>query len=180
MKNPYLVGQAIYLRPLERDDAPLVQTWFNDPDVRRTLRSFRPISKQAEEAFIDKAVQDEHLLVLVIVHKESDQAVGVCGLHDIDFKNRHAMFGITIGVKEFWGQGIGTEATRLIAQHAFDTVNLHRLCLHVYEFNDRAMRIYARVGFRQEGVLRQDTYRDGRYWDTIVMGLLRDELKLSH
>jgi RimJ/RimL family protein N-acetyltransferase len=54
-------------------------------------------------------------------------------------------------------------------------LNLHRVWLHVYEFNPRAVRVYEKVGFRHEGRLRQAIFHDGRYWDTLVMGLLHAE-----
>ena len=173
MTNPYLIGDRIYLRPLERADAPTVVAWFNDPEVRRYLQVYRPMSVQAEEEFLEKLGRDETHLALGIALKETDQLIGAAGLKDIDFKNRHAAFGITIGVPTEWGKGHGTEATALIVRHAFLAMNLNRVWLHVYEFNTRGMRAYEKVGFRKEGVLRQDTYRDGRYWDTIVMGILR-------
>ena len=93
----------------------------------------------------------------------------------MDVRCRHAAFGITIGCKDAWGKGHGTEATRLVVGHAFQVLNLNRVWLYVYEFNPRGIRVYEKVGFRTEGRLRQDAFRDGRYWDTIVMGLLRDE-----
>ena len=97
MKNPFLIGRAIYLRPLEVADAAIVQPWFNDPDVRRTLTMYRPISLQGEEAFIRALGDNPHTIVLVIVHKELDRPIGVCDLRNIDFKNGNAMFGISIG-----------------------------------------------------------------------------------
>jgi RimJ/RimL family protein N-acetyltransferase len=175
MKTPFLVGQTIYLRPLERDDAPLAQAWVNDPDIRCFLRRQRPINLQAEEEFIAKLGQTEHDLGFMIVLRETDQPIGMMGLHNIDSRNRHAEFGITIGVKEYWGKGHGTEATRLMVQYAFGTLNLNRVCLLVYDDNVRGIRAYQKVGFQQEGVLRQENFHAGRYRDTIVMSILREE-----
>jgi RimJ/RimL family protein N-acetyltransferase len=175
MKNPFLIGTKIYLRPLERADAPQCLGWFNHPAITRMLLTYRPINLRAEEEFIDKALQSEHDLALGIALKDADRLIGGTGLHQIDFKNRHAGFGIAIGDKEEWGKGYGTEATGLIVQHAFETLNLNRVWLHVYEHNERAIRVYMAVGFKKEGVLRQHDYREGRYWDTIIMAILREE-----
>jgi RimJ/RimL family protein N-acetyltransferase len=175
VQNPFLIGTKIYLRPLERTDAPVIAPWFNDPDVRRTVLAYRPLNLRAEEELIDKLTQDEQVIVLGIVVPPADLLIGVTGLHHIDFKNRHAAFGIVIGDKAAWGKGYGTEATRLIVQHAFETVNLNRVWLHVYEFNERGIRTYERVGFQKEGVLRQETFREGRYWNTLLMAILREE-----
>jgi RimJ/RimL family protein N-acetyltransferase len=175
MDNPFAVGKRVYFRPLEREDAALVQPWVNDPDVTRTLRTHGPLNRRAEEAFIDRVTQSPADVVAVIVRRDVETAVGLTGLHQFDFKARHAVFGITIGDKQAWGLGFGTEATFLMVRHAFETLNLNRVMLQVYEQNDRGLRTYEKVGFRKEGVLRQDYYREGRYRDTIIMGILRPE-----
>jgi RimJ/RimL family protein N-acetyltransferase len=175
MNNPFLIGKLIYLRPLEREDAPLAEPWFNDQEVTRTLRTTGPISLHAEQSLIEKLTQNEQAVTLVIVVRELGKAIGVTGLHQIDFRNRQAGFGITIGDKACWGRGYGTEATVLVVQHAFQTLNLNRVWLHAFENNDRGLRTYEKVGFKREGLLRQDNFRLGRYWDTIAMAILRDE-----
>jgi ribosomal-protein-alanine N-acetyltransferase len=175
MQNPFLIGAKVYLRPLEREDAPVVLPWFNDPEVTRTLLRYRPLNLREEEAFLDSVAQSEHDLALGVAVRATDELVGVTGFHHMDFRNRHCSFGISIGAKGEWGKGYGTEATGLMVQYAFDTLNLNRVWLHVYEYNQRGLRAYEKVGFKREGVLRQDCYREGRYWDTIVMAILRDE-----
>jgi len=175
MQCPFLIGTTIYLRPLEREDAKTLLPWINDPEVTDTLLIYRPVNLKAEEAFIDNAYASEHDLVLGIVRQEGDCLLGVTGLHRMDFKNRHASFGIFIGEKSEWNKGFGTEATRLMVCHAFETLNLNRVYLSVYETNPRGIRAYEKVGFKREGVLRQDRYHRGRYWDLIIMALLRAE-----
>ncbi len=175
MQTPFLIGTNIYLRPLERSDAATAQAWLNDPEVTRTLRRFWPISLRAEEDYIESIQKSEHDLAVVVVLKAEDQPIGLAGLHHIDFKDRHAEFGIGIGVKSEWGKGYGTETTRLMVDYAFATLNLHRVHLQVYAYNPRGQRCYEKVGFRTEGVLREHCYREGRYWDSIVMGILREE-----
>ncbi len=176
MKNPFLVGERIYLRPLERTDVPLLQAWINDQDVIRNLLNFRPMNVQAEEEFVDKVTRDPDLITLGIALRSDDRLIGNVALHRIQSRDRQAGFGILIGEKEEWSRGYGTEATRLIVRYGFDALNLHRIWLHVLEHNERGRRAYEKVGFRVEGVLRQSAFREGRYWDTITMGILRGEL----
>jgi [ribosomal protein S5]-alanine N-acetyltransferase len=175
MQNAYLIGEKVYLRPFEKEDARFAAPWFNDPEVTRTILIYRPVSVKFEEEFLEKLNQSEHDLVLGIAIKATDKLIGGTGFHQIDFRSRHTAFGITIGDKAEWGKGYGTQATRLMVNHAFKSLNLHRVWLHVYEFNERAIRIYESVGFKREGVLRQECFREGRYWNTIVMGILREE-----
>src|SRR5262249_7441280 len=157
------------------EDAATVVTWFNDPEVNIYLRRHLPMTLTEEKRFLEANAGNTTDLVVAMVHRETDRLIGVTGLHGVDIRNRHAQFGITIGDKNFWNQGVGTEATRLIVRHAFETLNLNKVWLHVYEYNPRAVHVYEKIGFRVEGRLRQDQFRQGRYWDTIVMGLLREE-----
>jgi len=175
MKNPFRVGNSIYLRPLEREDAPLFVVWLNDPEVTDTLNVFRPIDLASEEEFIATIPKSEHDFVFGVALTDTDQLIGTTGLHDIDWKNRHAAFGINIGAKQEWNKGYGTEATRLTMTYAFETLNLHRVRLLVFEGNARAIRTYEKVGFQHEGTLREDRFHRGRYWNTLTMALLRDE-----
>jgi RimJ/RimL family protein N-acetyltransferase len=179
MKNAYLIGETVYLRPLERADAAMAQGWLLDPEVRRQIRQYNPLTLQSEEEYIAKLGQSPHDVGLVIVLRGDDRPIGLCGLHDLDVKNRSVQLGILLGVKELWGKGHGTEATRLLIRHAFDTLNLNRVWLHVYEDNARGIRAYEKAGFKKEGVLRQDNFRDGKYADTIVMAILREEWQPS-
>jgi RimJ/RimL family protein N-acetyltransferase len=175
VKNPFLIGTKVYLRPLGREDAPLVVPWVNDAEVTRTLLLHRPMTLKVEEDYIDKMGQSEHDVCFVIAERPSDRPVGLTSLHQIDFKDRHASFGIMIGAKGDWGKGYGTEATALVVGYAFETLNLNRVWLHVREDHERGIRAYEKAGFRKEGVLRQQMYREGRYWDLVAMGILRED-----
>jgi RimJ/RimL family protein N-acetyltransferase len=175
VQNPFLIGSKTYLRPLEKSDGAVLLPWVNDAEVTRHLLLHRPMNLKAEEDFIERITQSEQDVLLGIVVRETDRLIGACGLNRIDAKNRSAPFGIFLGDKGSWNQGHGTEATRLIVGYAFDTLNLHRVWLHVFEDNARAIRCYEKTGFRREGLLRQDHFRAGRYWNTVVMGILRDE-----
>lgn len=176
MKNPFLIGPRVYLRPLERADVPVLQGWINDQEVIRNLLNFRPMNREAEEEFVDKITRDPELLVLGIALRADDRLIGDVALHRIQSRDRQAGFGILIGEKAEWSKGYGTEATRLIVRYAFDALNLNRVWLHVLANNQRGQRAYEKVGFKVEGVLRQSAFREGRYLDTITMGILRGEL----
>jgi RimJ/RimL family protein N-acetyltransferase len=179
MKNPYLIGSTVYLRPLEREDASTLVPWFNDPEVTRTLLRYLPMNLHAEEQFIERIYQDDKQIVLGIVRRDDDRLIGTTGLHQIRHKDRNTGFGIVIGDKESWDKGYGSEATALLVRYAFETLNLNRVWLHVFEENARAVRTYEKAGFRREGVLRQDHYHGGRYGNTVVMGLLREEWEVG-
>jgi RimJ/RimL family protein N-acetyltransferase len=83
--------------------------------------------------------------------------------------------GIQIGEREYWGKGYGTDALRVLLRYAFDELNLARVSLSVLEGNVRAMRSYEKCGFKYEGRERQAWAYEGRRWDEVYMGLLREE-----
>ena len=101
--------------------------------------------------------------------------VGTCAFSQLDGDNGSALYHITIGEKDAWGQGYGTEATRLMLDHAFGTLGLHRVALYVFEFNERAIRAYRRCGFVVEGRSRESIFRDGRWWDEMAMSVLESD-----
>ena len=103
--------------------------------------------------------------------------VGNCELWGIAGPDRCATLGLVIGRRDPWGRGLGTEAVRLLCHHAFVTLNLHKVSLDCDAINERALRLYARVGFRVEGRRRDQSFIEGKYVDEVVMGLLRGEFE---
>ncbi len=180
MHTPYLVGERVYLRPLDLADAPTLQQHINHPEVVRTLAMWRPLSVEEEGDWIERAGRSETDVVMGLARRDEDRLIGAAGLHQIDWRNRSAMFGIQIGDPGEWGKGFGTEATRLVTGYGFDRLNLNRIWLYVYEHNPAGVRAYEKVGYRREGVLRQGVFRDGRYRDVYLMALLAEEWRAPH
>jgi RimJ/RimL family protein N-acetyltransferase len=175
MENALLVAERTYLRPLEPADAARIVPWLNDPEVTRYTLRYLPVSVADEQEFIERMRRSERDVVLGVVARGSDALIGMTGLHQIHPSNRHAMFGVAIGDRSAWGQGHGTEATALLVGYAFDSLNLNRVWLQVFVDNERGVRTFKRVGFKKEGVQRQEVFRDGRYHDTLMMAILREE-----
>jgi RimJ/RimL family protein N-acetyltransferase len=155
-------------------------TWLNDPEVLAGLSLYLPLSMGEEEQWFQdmlKAPGSEH--PLVIETREGDEwvPVGTCGFHQIEWKNRSGELGIFIGEKRCWNKGYGTEVMKLLLQHGFNTLNLHRIFLRVFSNNPRAVRSYEKAGFVHEGCMRQAEYRDGQYVDVLLMSVLRPEWK---
>ncbi len=174
MQSPVVIGKHVYLRPLHRADAARTVPWVNDPEVTRSVTLHRPMNVESQEEFVTRPASPSDV-IFGIATKDPDVLIGTTGLHRIDARDRKAIYGIVIGDKSAWGKGYGTEVTGLMLEYAFLTLNMNRVALEVIEFNERGIRCYEKVGFSREGVLRHDAYREGRYWDTIVMGILRTE-----
>jgi RimJ/RimL family protein N-acetyltransferase len=180
MKTPFLVGTSIYLRPLNREDALVLQQHMNHPDVNRTIAMWRPMSLEREQEWIESTSRGENTVVFGIALREDDRLIGGAGLHEIDWRNRSASFGIQIGDPAEWKKGYGTEATKLVTGYAFDRLNLNRVWLYVYAHNPGGVRAYEKVGYCREGVLRQAVFRDGAYGDVYLMAILAEEWRAAH
>ncbi|MCI0494064.1 GNAT family N-acetyltransferase [candidate division KSB1 bacterium] len=175
MENPFLIGEKIYLRPVEPEDAKLLSKGENDPMVRDALFLAFPVSSTNEREKIEQLVKSKDAIVLIIVEKETHQPVGQTAFFRIDYISRSAIFYLAILDPACWSKRFGSEATQLMIDYAFKTLNLNRIQLHVCAENAPAIKIYERVGFIKEGVLRQAMFRNANYVDFWVMGILRDD-----
>ena len=154
--------------------------WYSDPDVARLTRyQDGPMRAEEIERFFAARVVGTDSLAMAVHVRGTDQLIGTCAFSQLDGDNGSALFHITIGEKDCWGLGYGTEATRLMLDHAFGKLGLHRVGLSVFAFNERALRAYRRVGFTVEGRSRQAIWREGRYWDEIAMSILDEEWRTS-
>jgi diamine N-acetyltransferase len=181
-----IYGTRIRLRAVDHDDLPIFMRWVNDPEIRRGISVYLPLSMADEEdwfAGVRKRLPEEHNLVIEVRNpaQDADQVswmmIGGCSFFNYDQRNRSAEFGIMIGDKRYWNQGYGTESVRLLVQHGFNTLNLNRIYLRVYENNPRAIRAYEKAGFTHEGRQRQADFKDGQYFDLLVMSILKEEFK---
>ena len=129
--------------------------------------------------FFEARVAGPGSLALAIHLRDSNRLIGTCAFSQLDGDNGSALYHITIGERDCWGRGYGTEATVLMLEHAFGTLGLHRVALAVFAFNERAIRAYRKVGFVVEGRSREAIWRDGRFHDEIQMSVLEHEWRAN-
>ncbi len=170
--------KRIRFRGAERGDIPLFTKWMNDPEVTANLVQYYPMSLANEEAWFERMIQrpqDQQIMVIEICPKDEWIPIGTCGYHEIDWRSRNTEVGISIGAKEWWNKGYGSEAMELMVKYGFETLNMHRIWLRVFERNKRAIRSYEKVGFIHEGQMRESDYKDGTYHNILIMSILRQE-----
>jgi RimJ/RimL family protein N-acetyltransferase len=175
VRNPFQIGERLYLRALEVSDAAQVCGWLNHPDVRRFLARNTALNLAGEEDFIRGLPNRPGDEIFVIALHQGNRDIGVVGLHGFQNAARRGVLGITIGEPDCWGQGYGAEAIDLVLEHAFGELNLHRVELCVYATNARGIACYEKLGFVREGAKREAMVVDGEYVDEVFMGLLRRE-----
>lgn len=167
-------GTKVQLKPLERKHLSKCVEWLNDPEVTENLSFSEPISMEGEQRWYENLLRDDSTKVYAI-ETLSGEHIGNVGLHDINMKDRKAELGIFIGKKSLWGKGYGTEAVSLALKLAFEGLNLNRVHLRTFTGNKRAQKCYEKVGFKKEGVLRQDSFKSGEYVDSVVYSVLAEE-----
>jgi RimJ/RimL family protein N-acetyltransferase len=173
---PEIVGRLIALRRPHPTDISAVVRWYRDREIARLTRyQTRPMTEPEVERFFQLRMMAPDALAYCIVELPSRRLIGFTTFSSLDGDNGSVMFHITIGERDAWGRGLGTEATSLMLGHAFERLGLHRVGLSVFSYNLRAIRAYEKAGFRIEGRLREAIQRDGRYWDEIQMGVLAAE-----
>jgi RimJ/RimL family protein N-acetyltransferase len=173
-----LKGEKVTLRSIRKDDAKHWEKWLNDAEVLKYLEPYLlyGVNRESEEKRYDLTRRSQTNKYFTIETTDG-QVIGITGLHAISWEWSNAEIGINIGEKEYWGKGCGTDAMRILVKFAFDRMNLHRVYLHVSALHQGGIRCYEKIGFKREGVLREDRYLDGKYHDTVVMGILRGELR---
>jgi diamine N-acetyltransferase len=175
-----LAGRVASLRPLRASDRAISVGWRNDAEIRDNVLGYRfPVTEEMEAHWVDRVLKDQSRtrVVLAIEDKADGAFVGLVYLNDIDWFVRNAEFGILIGERSRQGRGLAKDALALVADYAFGTLNLNRLYLRVVAFNKRALRLYRSFGFVEEGTQRQHAFLRGRYYDVVLMGLLRREFE---
>jgi RimJ/RimL family protein N-acetyltransferase len=175
--NPEAIeGSGVVLRRHKLSDLPDVRRWYRDPELARLTRySLRPMNDDEIDRFFHGRLMSSESVAYAIEIRESRRLIGLTTFSNLDPDNGSVMFHITVGEADAWGLGYGTEAARLMLWLAFDRIGLHRVALSVFDFNERAIRSYEKVGFRIEGRDREAIVRDGRRWDELTMGILAPE-----
>ena len=176
-----LEGKVVRLRALESADLERAYGWINDREVTRYLSARYPLSRADERRWLEEGPTNGFAAgVRLAIETKEGVHIGSIGLRQTNPEDRKAGLGIMIGEKAYWSNGYGSDAIVTLLRFAFREMNLNRVWLHVLEFNERAIACYAKCGFQEEGRLRQDRFGEGRYWDTVVMGALREEFEALH
>jgi RimJ/RimL family protein N-acetyltransferase len=171
-------GKKIMLRRFRPDDLePLWETINTNEEFNRLTGTHGTFSREQIENYNAKqvAADDDSRASFIIALPDDSRAVGEVVINEIDRDNNSGSIRISLFYTEDAGKGYGTEAMRLMVDYGFKYLKLHRISLTVYAFNPRAIRVYEKVGFKREGVMRDDLYWDGEYVDSIIMSILEHE-----
>jgi RimJ/RimL family protein N-acetyltransferase len=176
-----LEAGRVRFTPLRMENIHTHFRWNNDPELNR-LDSEIPFE---EESFGDFKERFEKLCNdpspahrdFEIHDAGEDQLIGVAYVAQISRHHRHALVGITIGERDYWGCGYGKESLRLLLRYCFQELELHRVTTEAFEYNTAWSDLVESIGFAKEGTAREYLYRDEQYWDKELYALLEEEYR---
>ena len=173
-----IVGERIYLSPVDPADAAIYTRWMNDPEVTLGLGNFdRVYTETSERTVLEDMAKDAKNLSFAIIEKAVDRVIGNCGLFALDATRRIATIGIFIGESSYMSGGYGTEALALLIDFGFRSLNLHNMNLFYFSYNARGEQAYRKLGFQEVGRRREAIRYHGKYYDEVMMDLLEEEFR---
>ncbi len=175
METTTISGGKIVLRPHRAADAEALHQAVNNPVMRRLTGTQATFTEEQLHHYLASFATSDSRVGFIIAQPETLAPLGEVVLTNIDPDNRSANIRISLFYEADLGKGYGTEAMRLAVDYGFKALKLHRISLDVFSFNPRAIRVYEKIGFKQEGVLRDTLFYDGEFHDEIIMSILEDE-----
>ncbi len=171
-----LIGEGVELRRHQRRNYPLYARWYGDEEVwRLSSWTSAPMQRSAVESLFQSREASNIDDSFAIHRAGEERPLGVVSLMNISEANASAELSVILGDAEDRKRGLGSEAIRVILRYGFEELGLHRVGLSVFEFNGAAISAYEKLGFREEGRLRQALHREGKFHDAILMSVLAPE-----
>ncbi len=171
------MGKLVRLTGLKKEDAKTFSNWHNDAGFLRLIDAemARPRAAEEIEKWFEEWQKDPKQICFAVRKLDDEQMLGFISLEGILWSHGVAWLGVGIGDRSQWDKGYGRDAILLLLKYGFDELNLHRIQLTVFQYNERGIALYEKLGFRREGVFREFMQREGRRYDMYLYGLLRRE-----
>jgi len=166
-------GKLVGLRAVEKEDLQLFRDWRNISAFRRNFREVRELSMYDQEKWFESLQDTKHNnFMFTIIDLKTNKPIGAAGLLYINWIIRSADFSFYIGKDEAYidNNGIAEEATQLLINYGFNNLNLHKIWMELYEFDKVKLDFFInKFGFKKDGVLRDNCYEDGKYFDSFLI-----------
>ena len=161
------------MKSLEIADVDHIMTWVNDPEVVKNLQHFdKTLTREDELSYINKILSSKNDFVFSFF--DGSEYIGQGGIHQISWENKLGRVSIMIARKH-WGKGYGQEILKRLINHAFKELGLHKIWLMHWKENKKAEHIYKKLGFKKEGILKDEYYWQGQYHDMVRMAIINEK-----
>jgi RimJ/RimL family protein N-acetyltransferase len=177
-----LEGKKVFLRIYDDSDMSYLLKWYNDYELNK-LAGWSNSKVNASKLRYNMSRSFGSDPMNLMIDDLNGKPIGTIQLYDFSQQDKSCKLGIRIGDKDYWSRGYGGDAVNTIVGYAFASLDINRVDLRVYEYNERAARCYEKCGFKYEGRTRKSAYIDGSYYDEILMGVLKSEFlmdKINH
>lgn len=171
-------GGKVFLKAIEPEDLQRLREWRNLPEYRKHFREYREINTAMQQKWFEKTVcGDPNTVMFSVFLQATGELIGCCGLCYINWVHRNADLSLYIGYENSYidDQGFAEEACRLLFDYGFNQLNLHKIWTEIYEFDTKKMQLYTSLGFKQDGMLRDNYFYDGKWWGSRMISLLADD-----
>jgi RimJ/RimL family protein N-acetyltransferase len=171
-------GEKVCLRAYKEEDISIASKYVNDKELKKFLVTTIPFPMtywEEEEWIKSQKSNNEGNYNFAIEDIETNKYIGGCGIQNVNWLARVATVGIMIGDKDYWGKGYGTDAMKVLINFIFNDMNINKIRLGTFSFNERAIKSYEKCGFKVEGVLKDEIFKDGKYYDEIIMSIFNNK-----
>ncbi|MBI2627903.1 MAG: GNAT family N-acetyltransferase [Candidatus Niyogibacteria bacterium] len=174
-------SKLVGLRAVEREDLSMLKDWRNIPKFRKNFREFRELNLDNQKKWFENIVVGSQNDFMFIIERLKDKlSVGVCGLVYINWISRSADLSFYIGLNEEYidTKGYALEAAKLLLDYGFNNLNLHKIWMELYEFDKKKIDFFTKkLNFKKDGELRDNCFKEGKYWNSHIYSLLNKEYK---
>lgn len=168
-----LENEVIKLRPIDSNDTDNILRWRNSEEVKKFFCMQEDLKREEHEWWLENKVKTGKTIQFIIYDKTEDKDLGTVYIRDIDKEHNHGEFGIYIGEVTSRNKGVGTMAMNLICTYAFKELHFHKIYLRVLASNERAITVYKKNGFLEEGLFKEHLFVPGNgYQDLVFMGVI--------
>lgn len=170
-------GEKVCLRAYREDDLERICKLINDAELKKFLVTNIPFpqTEWEEENWVKSHKQNsDGEYEFAIEATKTNKYIGGCSVRKVNWLSRTAEVGIMIADKDYWGNGYGTDAMKVLIKFIFENMNIRKIKLCVFSFNERAKKCYEKCGFKVEGVLKDEIFKDGKYYDEILMAAFKE------
>lgn len=170
-------GEVVQLRAMEKEDLNLLKQWRNIESFRKNFREHRELNNYNQEKWFEKTVSSSCDYMFIIERSSDNLPLGACGLLYINWQLRTADFSFYIGYNELYiDNEYAPEAIKLLIMYGFNVLNLNKIWMELYEFDLKKLNIFLEdFNFKKDGKLRQNAFEEGKYFDSYIISLLKDE-----
>ncbi|BEP30188.1 GNAT family N-acetyltransferase [Helicovermis profundi] len=174
------IGEKVYLAAVEKQDLMELKKWRNIESFKMHFREYKEINSDMQNDWFEKKVlNDPSTIMFSIKRIDDNKLIGCCGLCYINWIHRHADLSLYTAIDDEYmdEKGFAFESCKLLLDYGFNQIGLNKIWTEIYEFDEKKMKLYKEFGFNTDGILRKNYFYEGKWWNSYILSLLREEFK---